>query len=223
MAAHLYFAFFGGFSLTIPRSLRLSLIAQPSDVSTSAGQAVESFRSNTSTDHAVNLPWDEHLDVVYRYALRLTRDVQQANDLAQETMLRGWAKRHKLREPQAARVWLLQIATNLWTDWQRSKRPTQILLDDTPCRSGPAGSRRLIQHEHVNLALATLDELPPRQRQVMHLITIEQMSHHEAATILEISTGTVKANLAAGRKAMREKLQDIYEEVCGERKCRTNK
>jgi len=158
-----------------------------------------------------------HADAVYRYALRLTRNQQQAEDLTQETLLRGWQRRRTLREPTAARVWLLRIATNLNRDGFRALRLT------TPYPAAEASSprasveTRLEQQECVALALAALDELPPRQRQVMHLVTIEQLTHQDAATILEITVEALKASLSLARRAMREKLKDIYDEVRGAR------
>jgi RNA polymerase sigma-70 factor (ECF subfamily) len=158
-----------------------------------------------------------HADAVYRYALRLTRSCQQAEDLTQETLLRGWQRRGKLREVAAARVWLLRIATNLHRDGLRAAR---TLAPYPPSEAGSSGigvEGRLEQRECVARALAALDELPQRQRQVMHLVTIEQLSQVVAAEVLEITVEAVKASLSLGRRAMREKLKDIYDDVCGTR------
>jgi len=157
-----------------------------------------------------------HADAVYRYALRLARDPQQAQDLAQETLLRGWQSRHKLREPAAARVWLLRIATNLQRDRLRTARIDLPLVGEEPDRR-TGGGRRLEEQENVQRALAALDELPPRQRQVMHLVTIEQLSHDDAAAVLGITATALKASLSAARRQMREKLKDIYDEIRGAR------
>jgi RNA polymerase sigma-70 factor (ECF subfamily) len=157
-----------------------------------------------------------HADAVYRYALRLARDPQRAADLAQETLLRGWRARHKLRQPAAARVWLLRIATNLHRDELRTARPALTLVNEEPDRRIGDG-RRLEELESVHRALAALDELPPRQRQVMHLVTIEQLSHENAAAVLGISADALKASLFAARRQMREKLKDIFDEIRGAR------
>ena len=109
-------------SLSNQTVLGHAVIALPDDLRSLAGQAEDGPRTQKRSDQAVNAPWEEHLEVVYRYALRLTRDNQLAHELTQETMLRGWRKQTALRESAAARVWLLRIATNIWTDWQR--RPT---------------------------------------------------------------------------------------------------
>lgn len=158
---------------------------------------------------------EEHLDAVFRYALRLTQNRTQAEDLAQETMLRAWRKRSALREPQAAKVWLLRIATNLWTDQLRKKSEQPRLLINPPPDPQPTTAKKLIQQESVAAALAALDELPDRQRQVMHLITVEQLDQRQTAEILGITPSAVKASLSMARKHLREQLKDLYEEFCG--------
>lgn len=157
-----------------------------------------------------------HADVLHRYALRMVRDRQQAEDLTQETLLRGWRQRAKLREPAAARVWLLRIATNIHRDGLRVARPTATLTFEPTC--GSAGVEgRLEQRETVDAVVAALDELPARQRQVIHLVTIEQLSHDEAAAVLEITVDALKASLSLARRTMRKRLKTIYDEVRGAR------
>jgi RNA polymerase sigma factor (sigma-70 family) len=94
----------------------------------------------------------------------------------------------------------------------------QTLADDPPCpRVLPTAASD--ERENVRLALAAMDELPPRQRQVLYLITCEEMSHTETASVLEISEAAVKANLSLARKEMRRRLKPLYDEVCGRRTC----
>jgi RNA polymerase sigma-70 factor (ECF subfamily) len=157
---------------------------------------------------------------VYRYALRLTSRTDAAEDLTQETLLRAWRSRHTLRDSQVARVWLLRIATNLWTDYVRQKkfRP-RALESEPPChRPSPAAASH--ERESVARALAAMDQLPPRQRQVLYLITCEGLSQADVASVLEIDASAVKASLSLARKEMRLRLRDVYEQVCGQRPCR---
>jgi RNA polymerase sigma-70 factor, ECF subfamily len=163
---------------------------------------------------------EEHVGSVYRYALRLAGRPEAAEDLTQETMLRGWQNRQRLRDPRVARVWLLRIATNLWNDeLRRAKLRTHTLKNEPPCpRTLPAIAND--ERENVRLALAAMDELPPRQRHVLYLVTCEELAHSEVATILEISEAAVKSNLSVARKEMRCRLRSVYEEVCGRNACR---
>lgn len=206
--------------MTSSGSARLSLIARQVAAGLTADR--QGSAASTRSDQVVNSFLAEHLDVIYRYALRLTRNHAEAEDLAQDTMLRGWRKRHMLREPEAAKVWLLRIATNLWTDRLRRRSGTTKTLDELPESRETAASHGALQQENVAQVLAAVDELPSRQRQVLHLVTVEQMSQQAAAEVLGISTAAVKASLSAARKQLRERLREIYEEVCGEKQCETN-
>jgi RNA polymerase sigma-70 factor (ECF subfamily) len=75
--------------------------------------------------------------------------------------------------------------------------------------------------ESVRLALAAMDELPPRQRQVLYLVTCEELSHDEVGEVLGISVAAVKSNLSLARREMRRRLKDVYEAVCGRHACGT--
>lgn len=166
------------------------------------------------TEPTVTLTLEQHVEAVYRYALRLTRRPDLAEDVAQETLLRGWRNQSKLREPQAARLWLFRIATNVWTDHLRKSnfrpRPLEVEL---PCpRRLPTDAND--ERENVRLALAAMDELPPRQRQVLYLATCEQLSHAEIAEVLGIGLAAVKSNLSVARKEIRLRLKEVYEAVC---------
>jgi RNA polymerase sigma-70 factor, ECF subfamily len=163
---------------------------------------------------------EEHVGSVYRYALRLAGRPDAAEDLTQETMLRGWRNRQRLRDPRVARVWLLRIATNVWNDeLRRVKFRTHTLENEPPCPH-PMPAIISDERENVRLALAAMDELPPRQRQVLYLVTCEELARGEVATILEISDAAVKSNLSVARKEMRRRLKSVYEEVCGRNACR---
>ncbi len=199
--------------MTNPAAARLSLVAGPaSRVVLDPGVILQAARGHIPVDDLVAA----HADAVYRYALRLTRNTQHAEDLMQETLLRGWQRRAKLREPAAARVWMLRIATNLHRDGLRVAKRHETLPYELAAPATPAEARTE-QQECVALALAALDELPARQRQAMHLVTIEQLSHQDAAAVLEISVNALKASLSVARRAMREKLKDIYDEIRGSR------
>jgi RNA polymerase sigma-70 factor, ECF subfamily len=204
--------------LTAADSLRLWLVAKPDGdrERPASPEATAAARIEPS----VTLPVEQHVETVYRYALRLTRRPDLAEDLAQETLLRGWRDQAKLREVRAARVWLLRIATNLWTDQLRNTRNQPNALEaDPPCprrQPGDLGDQR----EQVRMALAAMDELPPRQRQILYLATCEELTNAEIAEVLGVSDATVKSNLSLARKEMRRRLKEVYAEVCCRPACK---
>lgn len=171
----------------------------------------------------MTFPLEEHVPTVYRYALRLARRPDLAEDIAQETLLRGLCNQTDLREPRAARLWLLRIATNVWNDYLRKTRTEPAALASDPPCPHPSAAQVLSERESVRLALETMDSLPPRQRQVLHLVTCEQLSHDEVATVLEIDLAAVKSSLSLARKIMRTRLKDVYKSVCARPTSKTNR
>ena len=208
----------GKIPLTNADQLRLNLIAGLTNSPQPAADRLVPADATARIEPTVTQRFDaieEHVGSVYRYALRLTRRPDLAEDLTQETLLRGWRSRQKLRDDRAARVWLFKIATNLWTDQlRRGKFCPETLNTEPPCPR-PLPEAASDERENVRMALAAMDELPPRQRQVLYLVTCENMAHDEVATILGINESAVKANLSLARKEMRQRLKELYEAVCG--------
>ncbi len=207
--------------MTSPKATRLWLVAERDENRRAADLQESSHRATPTarTEPTVTPLVEEHVAAVYRYALRLTGQADMAEELAQEALLRAWRHRGKLREPRAARVWLLRIASNLWTDRLRRKRFRPRVLEAEPPCPGPSPGRAAREREAVRRALAAMDQLPPRQRQVMHLASCEGLSHAEVAEVLGIDVRAVKSNLSLARRELRERLKDIYDEVCGRRAC----
>jgi RNA polymerase sigma-70 factor, ECF subfamily len=176
------------------------------------------------TEATVTPPFEQleaHAGTVYRFALRLAGRPDVAEDLTQETLLRAWQHRHKLREERAARLWLLRVVRNLWTDQlRRQKFRPQALEHEPPCPR-PLPTTAGDDREAVALALSAMDELPPRQRQVLFLVTCEELSNTEVAEVLEIPLGAVKSNLSLARKEMRRRMKDIYDELLDQEKSKS--
>jgi RNA polymerase sigma-70 factor (ECF subfamily) len=212
--------------LTSAERLRLWLVAgtgddrTPVDAGTFPTLAPAAARAKPTVTPQPFDAVEEHVGAVYRYALRLAARPEAAEDLTQETLLRAWRNREKLRDTRVVRVWLLRIATNLWTDHLRQARFQPRLLEIEPPCPRPTATQKSDEREDVERALAAMDRLPPRQRQVLYLVTCETLSLAEVSEILEIEPSAVKANLSLARKEMRRRLSDVYDEVCGRRACR---
>ena len=150
---------------------------------------------------------------VYRFALRLCNDRHAAEDLTQETLLRAWRQRGRLRDQQALHVWLFRIAVNLWNDQLRRGRlrvaSASPLEGDETSKAQPP-DRLVADREELELALRVMAALPPRQRQVLYLSTCEGLSSVEVAAVLGISADAAKANLALARKKVRQRLPDLF-------------
>lgn len=158
---------------------------------------------------------EPHLPHVYRFALRLSGDADVAEDLTQETFLRAWKRRRTLQNVRSARVWLFRIAANLWRDRLRQGTP--------PARSGMplaevadpvrAPQEAVIQQEEVQQALRAAESLPPRQRDVLYLAAVEELSPAEIGEVLDISPNAARVHLCEARKTMRRLLTPAPEDV----------
>ena len=150
---------------------------------------------------------------VYRFALRLSDDPHAAEDLTQETFLRAWRQRGRLRDARSARVWLFRITANLWRDrLRRGRSPVARagpLADTEPARAPPP-ERLVAGQEELSRALEALAALPPRQREVLYLSACEGLTTGEVAEVLGISADAAKANLSLARKKMRQQLPDLF-------------
>jgi RNA polymerase sigma-70 factor, ECF subfamily len=155
---------------------------------------------------------DEYLPRVYRFALRLTENREEAEDLAQETFLQAWRRRGQLRDPTAMAVWLFTIAKNLWNDRLRRKacRPQVAgpLEDEHPsATAGP--DYDLMVREDLRRVLEAMCSLPARQREVLHLCACEGLSLGEIAEVLGITSDAAKASLCEARKRLRRRFRGI--------------
>jgi RNA polymerase sigma-70 factor (ECF subfamily) len=160
----------------------------------------------------------EYAPRVYRFALRLTQDPHEAEDLTQDTMLKAWRARRQLRTAAAAKVWLLQIAVNLWRDRLRQRRRRLRLVGAVGEEQEAADAspdREVAAHEELRRALTAMDALPDRQREVLYLHACEGLCLAEIAEVLQITPQAVKASLSLARKKMRQQLEDSWRKAEG--------
>ncbi len=144
---------------------------------------------------------------VLAYAARMLRgDRAEAEDVAQETMLRLWRVAPDWRQDGTkVTTWVYRIATNLCIDRHRSRRRRgQVALDAAPEPEDGAKSADVrLQDMHRLAALeAALSELPDRQRQAMVLRHIEGLANPAIAAVMEIGVEAVESLTARGKRAL---------------------
>ena len=154
---------------------------------------------------------------VYRFLLRLCGDQETASELTQETLAIGWQRRHQLRKPSSLRPWLLRIAHNTFCQHMRllkrqREQGLETLYGDEFSSTTSSPSQLSDALELGKQIWKSMDDLPPRQNQVLHLRVIEQLTMREIADVLSISERAVRSNLAAARKRMRVLLGDSINE-----------
>ena len=141
---------------------------------------------------------DRHEDTLFRAALAILGDVQEAEDAVQDTFLRYLEKRPELRDRDHEKAWLLKVTANRCKSILRTRRrrPTVELLDIYPVPE-EEGSRELME------AILTL---PANQRSAVHLHYYEGYTSEEIGAILGQRPGTVRSHLSRARDALRRYL-----------------
>jgi RNA polymerase sigma factor (sigma-70 family) len=140
---------------------------------------------------------------VLRLAARMLGDRVEAEDVAQETMLRLWRIATDWRPGEAqVSTWTYRVATNLCTDRLRRRRPVD--LDSVPevedDRAGVVES--MIEADRAQALQAALDTLPERQRQAVVLRHLEGLSNPEIAEVMDIGVEAVESLTARGKRAL---------------------
>jgi len=164
---------------------------------------------------------------LFSTALRMTRNRSDAEDLVQETYIKGWRSFHTFQEGTNLRAWLFRIMTNTYINkYNAQKRKgTEVELDDVEelflyKRLGSIDQSQLSSSaEDQMLELFTDDEvksalesLPEDFRIPVLLSDVDGFAYKEIAEMLEIPNGTVMSRLHRGRKAMQKMLYEYARE-----------
>jgi len=140
-----------------------------------------------------------------RYAQALYADKALADDLVQDCLEKAWAKQHLWDNKGDIRAWLFSIMHNLHANAARSFSRAPTLL---PLESGEEPP--VTGNQESSLALtelkAALYQLPEKQREVLLLVGLEQLSYEETAKVLDIPMGTVMSRLSRARERLRSTL-----------------
>lgn len=143
---------------------------------------------------------------VLGYAARILGDRAEAEDMAQESMLRLWRIAPDWRQGEAkVTTWLYRIVTNLCTDRLRArKRRSATNLDDAPeVADESAGVEASLIDADRMLALETaLAQLPDRQRQAVVLRHIEGLTNPDIAVVMDIGVEAVESLTARGKRSL---------------------
>ena len=146
-----------------------------------------------------------HVDRVYGLCLRMTGNVSEAEDCAQEAFIQAWNKLDKFRGDSAFSTWLHRIAVNaVLGRMRKSKREHDRIMAVAEQAPAPVATNDTGELRDLSEAV---DRLPEGARHVFVLHAVYGYSHDEAAGMLGIATGTSKAQLHRARRLLSQQLK----------------
>jgi len=169
-------------------------------------------------------------DRIFAFGMRVCGDREDAQDVAQDTLLQAFRSLKTLKEPKAIRSWLYRVAANacLMKRRKSSGAKRELSLEELqPRLDGPAGSEipdfrplpeENASREEMRTAVhGAIRELPKHYRIVLVLRDMEQLTTRETAEALELPEPTIKMRLHRARLMVRQSLESTLRNEIGER------
>jgi RNA polymerase sigma-70 factor (ECF subfamily) len=155
---------------------------------------------------------EAHRLPLWRFAMRLTGNGAEADDLAQDTLVRALRALEGFRGEAALRTWLLRIASNLWIERvgkaERRRRDDREVEEVAP-PDPPRLVEGLLARERQDELRRAVAGLPPRQRATLVLKVYHEMTFEQVAATLGCPVGTAKANYHHALSRLRRELGAI--------------
>ena len=146
-----------------------------------------------------------HVARIHSLVRRMVGGDGDADELVQDAFVRAWQRLSTFRGEAAFGTWMHRLTVNLVLNWQKSRnRGRKLFDDDAMVDASPARARS--PESQMDLE-ASLELLPKGARQIFVLHDVEGFRHEEIAQMLEITSGTSKAQLHRARMLMRKHLE----------------
>ncbi len=151
----------------------------------------------------------EFLPRLRRFSIALTGDLDQGDDLVQETCLRALSRMDQWQPGTRLDSWMYRIAQNLWLDRTRARKYRPEVSDPDVMEAVPGQDGRDVVDGRLTLeaVLNAMHELTPEQQVLVALVCIDGASYKEAAEITNTPIGTVMSRLARARRELHERLE----------------
>lgn len=150
---------------------------------------------------------------LFRLALRITLNREEAEDVVQDTLIKVWNTRDRWQELDSIEAYSLTIARNLSLDRIKKMENQNDSLEEQNTErldeNTSTPSERMIQKDKLDIVRNIIDELPEKQRSCLQLRDIEGKSYKEIADILSITEDQVKVNIFRARQTVKQRFQQF--------------
>ena len=144
----------------------------------------------------------------FKQAYRMLGVQADAEDVAQEAMMRVWKIAPEWRSGEAkVTTWLYRVVANLCLDRLRKVQSTSLDAIDEPIDPSPSAADDMQSNARLDALQAALIALPDRQRQALVLRHIEELANPEIADVMEISVEAVESLTSRGKRALTQILK----------------
>jgi RNA polymerase sigma-70 factor (ECF subfamily) len=149
-------------------------------------------------------------EVLHGHALRMTNSPDEAADLVQRALVKGFKKLGSCREPERVGAWLFRILANMCKDHVRSPRRTDVPMAAVAgaLRSGSDPESDAAGSEIRTRVWGALDALTPEQREAFVLKHVEGRTYEEIAAVMDLSVASLKMRVHRAREALRGLLEE---------------
>ncbi|MET8083696.1 SigE family RNA polymerase sigma factor [Micromonospora sp. NPDC005197] len=152
---------------------------------------------------------DTRLAPLLRYAVMLTGDPHQAQDLVQETMVRVQLNWRRVVRADSPERYVRRMLTNQYVDWKRGSWMRRVLLRGEPDESLPASADHAQSAVDRDQIWTWLSRLPRRQRATLVLRYYEDLPDAEIADILGCAVGTVRSSISRALATLRAEYVEV--------------
>jgi len=156
----------------------------------------------------INSELELRRDKMFRVACSWCHDSHLADDLTQQTMVKALQSIGSLRSREMLDAWLFRILSNCWKDHLRAQKDT-VDIDDVGLTGGKSPEDQHHESQIVKRIRQAIAALPEKQRQVVTLVDLAELSYSEVSEALEIPIGTVMSRLCRARQALRDGLVEF--------------
>ncbi len=153
---------------------------------------------------------ERYQEVLYRHAMRMTRQPDDAADIVQRALVKGYRRLKDCRHPDRVGGWLFRITSNLCKDYLKDRRRDEVGLEDAPALVAPRGDPEdELDRSELGLVLdRALARLSEDQREAFVLKHVEDRSYEEMAEMLEVSVSALKMRVHRAREQLRDLLSE---------------
>jgi RNA polymerase sigma factor (sigma-70 family) len=150
---------------------------------------------------------DAHYQALFRFGMSLTRDVDRASDLVQETFCIWAAKGDQLRDRSKAKTWLFTtLHREFLSQRRRASKFSDEPLDETTLEASVSSDEDAERQMDGHRAMELLGALDETYRAPIALFYLQQHSYKEIAEILDLPIGTVMSRLSRGKEMLRKRM-----------------